>query len=51
MCPNMDQKKLRIWTLFTQCKFMLSDDAIVKVEIVKTNNKFDNNIFRNTFNI
>ena len=50
MCPNRDQKKLRIWALFTQCKFMLSD-AIVKVEIAKTNNKFDNNIFRNTFNI
>ena len=30
MCPNTDQKKLRIWTLFTQCSsFYLADCHVV----------------------
>ena len=41
MCPNTDQKKLCIWTLFTQCRidYKLNFDEYVKTLYSKANNK------------
>ena len=33
MCPNTDQKKLRIWTLFTQCEVcFINSGRILTIE-------------------